>query len=157
MSSRWHCQRVPAAVLRARAPWLVACDSRGAPGRLQARGWFSVRPPLAAAARVPEDSPRGAAWQKPTSGWCALRPSLAAAAVCPTDSLAPTALSVFPCTWTPPGLPADSLRLVRQESKRGRCEVPRRPQPLYSLLKGARPTMAFTRFSFLLTSLPSLP
>lgn len=44
VGSRWHCHPVSAAVPRARAPWLVARDSRGAPGRLRARGQPPWRP-----------------------------------------------------------------------------------------------------------------
>ncbi|KAK2095359.1 hypothetical protein P7K49_026775 [Saguinus oedipus] len=76
---------------------------------------------LAWGARTAAGAPRGWSSVRPrsASGWCALRPRLVAAALCGAESPPPNALSLFPGACMPPGLRADNLLFVRQESKRG--------------------------------------
>lgn len=103
--------------------WLVACDSRGAPGRPRASGSSAWCPCLAAAARRPADS--GLALGSPGgrrragSARCALASLLQPCAR--RRAATHRARSPFPGTWPLPGLPADSRLLMLPESHRSRC------------------------------------
>lgn len=105
---------------RAHAPWLVACDSRGAPGRLRARGSSRVAP-----------CGTGAGCQRRTraGGWCALRPETRC---CPLRALP------LPRHLDAARPPSDSRLLIRLESQRGQCAPPDPPAAPISLLLGKR-------------------
>lgn len=146
--------RVRSCSARTRA---VARGLRPARGSRTAAGeWTVCLAPLPGCSS-PAPWGTGAGLQRRTreSGWCAVHPQTCCRPPRALSSLAPWRLL--------PGLRVDSRLLIHPQSQRGRCGGPSRPQPApvpsYLLLdKRIQPNdRPHLRFSFLLSSLASLP